>query len=165
MKRYIRPITNSQAEKQQRSVNKHDQLESERDRKRARIRRFRKERMRKRTAAELKFHAILKELRIDFRSEKILSTGGRYSKKYRLIDFYLRDYNIGVEIDGNYHLTSDQFLKDTDRTEQLKRKKRKYRNEIRFTNDEILAGTKDDVVKKLIVGIVPFAKKYLTGSK
>ena len=130
----------------------------ERKRHRDRIKGYREKRLANRTPAETAFVGFLKKRRIRFTPEKIMKVG--YGK-HRLIDFYLPDFNIGVEIDGGYHLTAEQFLKDYERTQRLKLKVGKYIDEIRFTNDEVLNGNPEELEKRIVFTVFPFAEKWL----
>ena len=55
----------------------------------------------------------------------------------RIFDFWIRFHKIIVEIDGGYHNSDDQKIKDKWRQERLI-KHGKIRNMLRFTNEDVL---------------------------
>jgi len=62
-----------------------------------------------------------------------------------IADFVCLEKSLIIEIDGGYHFTENQIVKDTDRTEILESLGFKV---IRFTNEEVLYNT-DSVVQKI----------------
>jgi len=68
-----------------------------------------------------------KPLQFKFRRQHPIS---RY-----ILDFYCHKLRLSIEIDGGYHLNSEQKTKDLERTGYLNSA---GINEIRFNNDEIL---------------------------
>lgn len=96
---------------------------------------FRKElKTDKATESEIKFKAVLKAIGVKYEFQHILFVNT--SGKFFILDFYLPDYNIGIEIDGGYHFTHEQYLKDSERTKTIL-KFIKIRNIIRFKNSEV----------------------------
>ena len=63
------------------------------------------------TYSEKKFYDYLVAHRVKFEFQKIL-----YCSKSYIVDFFLIDYKIIVEIDGEYHFTEEQQEKDWYRT-------------------------------------------------
>lgn len=59
------------------------------------------------TFYEKKFYDYLVSHRVNFEFQKIL-----YCTKNYIVDFFLIDYKVVVEIDGEYHFTEDQKEKD-----------------------------------------------------
>jgi len=86
------------------------------------------------TESETKFKAVLKAIGVKYEFQHILfvNTNG----KFFILDFYLPDYNVGIEIDGGYHFTHDQYLKDSERTKTIL-KFIKIRSILRFKNSDI----------------------------
>jgi len=84
---------------------------------------------RKPTEAELMAKRLLIKSGIAFEFQKIF-------KQYR-VDFYLRKTRTIIEIDGGYHNSDDQKIKDKWRQERLI-KHGKIRNMLRFTNEDVL---------------------------
>jgi very-short-patch-repair endonuclease len=95
---------------------------------------FRAELVANATMSEKIFKAILKSLKIKYEFQHVVfvDTDG----KFFIVDFYLPDYNVGIEIDGGYHADHEQMLKDSQRTKTIL-KKVKMRDIIRFKNDEV----------------------------
>lgn len=88
----------------------------------------------KATPSEIQFKAVLKAIGVKYEFQHIvfINTKGNFF----ILDFYLPDYNVGVEIDGGYHFTHEQYIKDEKRTRTIF-KFIKIRNIIRFKNSEI----------------------------
>ena len=63
------------------------------------------------TFYEKKFYDYLVQHRVNFEFQKIL-----YCTKSYIVDFFLIDYKVVVEIDGEYHFTEDQKEKDWQRS-------------------------------------------------
>lgn len=59
------------------------------------------------TFYEKKFYDYLVSHRVNFEFQKIL-----YCTKSYIVDFFLIDYKVVVEIDGEYHYNEDQKEKD-----------------------------------------------------
>lgn len=93
---------------------------------------FKKQLVANQTKSEKVFKALLKGCGIKYIFQKIFYA----DKSFYIVDFYLPDYNIVVEIDGGYHNTKEQIIADRKRTGKLK----KYNNikkVIRFTNKDV----------------------------
>lgn len=76
---------------------------------------FRADLIKKQTPSEARFKIILKELDIKYEFQKIFYT----ENSFYIADFYLSNYNIVIEIDGEYHNTPEQKSKDSKRTAKL----------------------------------------------
>lgn len=99
--------------------------------KRELIESYRKELIAKETKAEKLAKTLLKEMKVKFTFQQdfICKNG-----KFYFIDFYFPLLKVGIEIDGGYHLTSEQVAKDNDRTKNLEK------NGVdiyRFTNKQV----------------------------
>jgi very-short-patch-repair endonuclease len=81
------------------------------------------------TPAENLFRAHLAALGLPYRFQH-----GFFKPRYRIVDFYLQEQNLVVEIDGEYH----------NRAEDLKRDEEFQKCEgiriLRLTNDQVLSG-------------------------
>lgn len=62
-----------------------------------------------------------------------------------VLDFYCHEKRLSVELDGGYHLTKEQTLKDKERTEYLNSV---GITEFRFTNSDVLQDI-ETVIKKI----------------
>lgn len=84
------------------------------------------------TESELIYQKFLKKNKVKFDFQKII-----YNKEgsFYIVDFYVPMFNLIIEIDGGYHMTSDQINKDRHRSFILKNM---GFNVIRFTNEEVL---------------------------
>ena len=69
----------------------------------------------KSTIAEKIIKHKLKELDIKFEFQKIIKN----NKYFRIVDFYIPEYNLILEIDGDYHLDKKQKESDEKRTYYL----------------------------------------------
>src|SRR5690606_3554491 len=65
---------------------------------------------------------------------------------FYIADFYCHALHLIIEIDGGYHDTVEQKIKDEERTELLTSNKITV---IRFTNDEVINNI-DDVIKEIV---------------
>lgn len=83
----------------------------------------------------------------------------RRGKTFAIVDFWLPDYGVIVEIDGGYHNEPQQFQRDTARSADLMRKE-KVRRVVRFTNEQAM-GDDDPLLKELARQIVPWASKFV----
>jgi very-short-patch-repair endonuclease len=94
------------------------------------------------TPQEMKMKLILKELGVVYEFQKVYYTG----MTYYIVDFFLTDYNVVVELDGSQHY--DGFAKEYDalRTENLLYL-HKINRVIRFDNKELVIDT--DIKSKL----------------
>jgi very-short-patch-repair endonuclease len=94
------------------------------------------------TSAEVAFSDILKKLKISFQAQYPIS--GRY-----ILDFYLRDYNLGIEIDGSQHKNKEVRKKDICKVIEAKKngiKVIRYRNKTVLNNKSFV---KNDILKKI----------------
>lgn len=84
------------------------------------------------TESELVYQKFLKKNKIKFDFQKIIwNTDGTFY----IVDFYVPIFKLIIEIDGEYHKTTEQLNKDKHRSFILKQM---GYNVIRFTNDEVL---------------------------
>ena len=83
--------------------------------------RFRKELVSKATGAELKFKQFLDKNMVAYRFQKIVYVSIDCKQKFYIADFFFKQYNLIVELDGGYHNTPDQKIKDDMRTMHLRR--------------------------------------------
>jgi len=88
----------------------------------------------KSTPSEKIFKAVLKAIGVKYEYQHIVFTDE--FGKFFILDFYLPDYNVGIEIDGGYHFTHEQMLKDKERTKLILRKI-KIRSILRFNNSQV----------------------------
>ena len=90
------------------------------------------------TKAEILFGDYLWSNRIYFQFQK-----GFFKPFHRIVDFYLPDYSLIVEIDGSSHDTTKQkdYIKD------LRWEKERYRGTLRITNEEVFNGTFKEKLK------------------
>lgn len=96
----------------------------------------------KATPAVKHFRKLLNKLKVRYKTEKPVHT----SKSFYLIDFYIKDKGLCIEIDGGYHNTEPQKLKDKVRDSYLKSQGYVV---WRFTNEECFEMTVDTVKAKL----------------
>jgi very-short-patch-repair endonuclease len=80
--------------------------------------RFKKEHKKHRTSAE---KLLLGALKIYFKGiSKIVEQKVFYTpKSFVLIDFFLKSFFVGIEVDGGYHSTEEQKMLDEERTKTL----------------------------------------------
>lgn len=88
----------------------------------------------KATPKELVFKAVLKALKIKYEFQHVIFTD--YKGKFFIVDFYLPEYNVAVEIDGGYHFTDSQIIADNKRTKEILTRVR-LRKIIRFKNEDV----------------------------
>lgn len=91
---------------------------------------YRKNLIKNQTNSESIFKAKLKSINVSYEFQKIIFTKSNFS----IVDFYLPDYGLVIEIDGGYHLTNEQKENDKFRTAKLSNIG--YKNLKRFTNEE-----------------------------
>lgn len=97
---------------------------------------------------EIMIEKILKEINITYVPQKIFPDCK--FKKYLKFDFYLPDYNVCIEYDGEQHDSIYRFEKDTERL-----KIRKFRDQIKNIYCEekriklIRISHKEDIIAKL----------------
>ena len=121
----------------------------------ARVERFRVKSLKNPTEAEAKFGKLLTDNGIRYESQKVIKCGQRYY----IVDFYLTDYRIIVEVDGEYHEDPEQKARDEERQGRLLGKQH-IRKLVRFTNDQVMLQPKD-VLKRLVVAICPAAVLFI----
>ena len=76
----------------------------------------------KTTHAENKFKKYLSDQNVNYEFQKIIylkDNEGNVTDFY-IADFYVTDYNLIIELDGDYHDNDDQIEKDIERDETLK---------------------------------------------
>ena len=76
---------------------------------------FREDLIINKTESEKIFEVYLKLNNLKYEFQKIVYT----ENSFYIVDFYLPDYNLVVEIDGGYHFEWKQKLKDKNRTKTL----------------------------------------------
>lgn len=100
---------------------------------------FREELIANQTTAEKSAKALLKSMGIKYEFQKIFyykSKIDKYKTCFYIVDFYLPDANMAIEIDGEYHQTSKQKTADKKRTMVLRGSG--LSDVVRFTNDQVL---------------------------
>ena len=99
---------------------------------------FKKELIKKCTNAEKKFRSYLDRESIKYEFQKIIYIRDNNANiiKFFIADFYLKDYKVLVEIDGEYHNNDSQKEYDINRDILIKKK---YSNIsiIRITNEQV----------------------------
>ena len=97
------------------------------------------------TPAEQAFMDKLTELKIKFEFQKIFKA----NRENYIVDFYLPDYHIIAEIDGEYHNDPEQKQKDKIRSKNL-RTNLVVSKIVRFTNNTALApGNHKTILQRL----------------
>lgn len=91
---------------------------------------FREDLIKKQTNSEKLFKAYLKAVGVRYFFQRIFYT----ERSFRIVDFYLPDCNVVIEIDGKYH--DDNKVSDFIRTTELENYG--VQKIYRFTNDEVL---------------------------
>lgn len=86
------------------------------------------------TEGEKAAKAVLDEMCVDYEFQKPCLVAGR---SY-IMDFYLENFGICIEIDGGYHNTTEQLLRDRERTNILAKSGVLV---VRFTNEEAMNGS------------------------
>ena len=111
---------------------------------------YRDKKVKEQTRAEVITKAVLKSLKVSFEFQKIFYN----EETFYIVDFYLPDFNVVLEIDGGYHSTEEQKLKDKRREKFLRRyNKIKYIGRI---NNEVVYKTTELPGK--IKGIIEYSK-------
>jgi very-short-patch-repair endonuclease len=82
---------------------------------------FRKDLVSKATKSELVFRKFLNDNMIAHEFQKIIHVSVDCKQKFYIADFYFKRYNIIVELDGGYHYTDGQKIKDDLRSMHLRR--------------------------------------------
>lgn len=107
---------------------------------------FREGLIKRQTPSEVKFKAILKLMNIKYEFQKIFYT----EQTFYIVDFYLPEYKIIIEIDGGYHKKANQKMKDGIRTEVLSGQLKKVcriKNEC-IKNTELTIAKVKEFIKK-----------------
>ena len=91
------------------------------------------------TPAENEFRAHLAALGLPYRFQH-----GFFKPRYRIVDFYLPEQNLIVEIDGGYH------DRERDRTRDSEFQKIYGIRILRLTNEQVLAGQIPDLRSQII---------------
>ena len=73
------------------------------------------------TSSELLFKKFLDDNNISYNFQKVIFVSVDCNQKFYIADFYFKKYNLIVELDGGYHYTNEQKLKDDERTLNLRR--------------------------------------------
>lgn len=120
------------------------------------INQFKDELKEKATLAERRFEQILQKGKFKYEFQKVFKTGSGY----KVVDFHLPDYDIVVEIDGNYHDDPKQQKYDQERTRAILKVGR-IKKVLRLTNEEILDDIPAKILKKLIIFICPEVNIFL----
>ena len=112
---------------------------------------YAKELTEKITPEEQIVYKLLKESKIQFDFQKpVVCTGFRNKYVLYILDFYLLDYNIALEIDGMQHYSKEGSRKDRVRTKYIK----KYGIEVkRLSNKQLkMYSSKElgDMIKFLV---------------
>lgn len=141
------------------SLKKKKQNRAKRQRTSAIAKTYAKELVAKATKAEIAFMRFLDEFSFNYKFQRPFKHKGRFV----IVDFYLPDHKIVIEIDGEYHNDPAQIMSDRDRTNTLI-KANHIRQVVRFTNNEVLNGTKRELLQKVVVGCVP-QSSLLLGDK
>lgn len=99
---------------------------------------FQKERKRLATVPELKFQEVAEKLclRLLFQ-HRVDIMAGRRIKKFYIPDFLDMKNKLIFEVDGGYHDTDEQRIKDLNRTKDLNKMGYKV---FRITNEEVMSG-------------------------
>lgn len=84
------------------------------------------------TPAEIKMSKILDEFKITYKTQRIVYYGN--GKSFFILDFYLPADKLAIEVDGGYHDSEEQKLKDAKRSVILNEKGIRV---IRFKNEEV----------------------------
>lgn len=112
---------------------------------------YRQQKIKEQTKEETVTKAVLKSLKIPFDFQKIFYN----IETFYIVDFYLPDYNVVIEVDGGYHNTKIQKEKDAKREKFIRRyNKVKYIARIR---NEDTVDTKGLAIR--IKNIIEYSKK------
>lgn len=82
---------------------------------------FRKDLVSRATGAELKFKQLLDKNMVAYKFQKIVYVSVDCKQKFYIADFFFKQYNLIVELDGGYHYTVEQKIKDDLRSMHLRR--------------------------------------------
>lgn len=108
---------------------------------------FRTKLVQNQTESETKFKALLKAASLEYSFQHVFyyprKNGG---KGFYIVDFYLPEKNIVIEIDGGYHNSTEQKQRDKDRSKALKAEG--ILEVLRYTNEEVTSKT-EEIINKL----------------
>ncbi len=100
------------------------------------------------TGSEEKMFSILEDLGLAFEFQKIFAVKDKWIK-LKIVDFYLSDYKLIVEVDGRYHsFKSKQFYKDKKR-DKLLLKRPDVKAVVHITNKEIETLGTEKILKRI----------------
>ena len=108
------------------------------------------------TKPEQIFKDALSCLDIKYNFQKIFIV----NDKGYIVDFYLPDYLMVIEIDGDNHYENIQDQKDQKRTEDLL-SLNKIIHVLRFDNQDVLSMQIDEIKRELAIKICPFIEDLL----
>lgn len=114
--------------------------------------RFSSELKAKATPAEKHFLLLLDKLGIRYDFQMPV----RKKDHFFVVDFYLKDYATIIEIDGEYHCSLDQQVKDSSRTTEILQKT-KFARVLRYTNGEVFSFDSNRLAKDLASKLCPWA--------
>lgn len=77
---------------------------------------FMRARLKNKTRTERKMRTLLDKAKLKYVIEQVIFIS---ATQFYIADFYLPNYTVIIEVDGGYHNTPEQQLKDQNRTEQL----------------------------------------------
>ena len=112
---------------------------------------FQGELLERATAAEREFKNIMERAGVSCKFQNIM----RHTGSFSIVDFFLPQYNAVIEIDGGYHDTPEQSVKDAERTLGLMKKNR-VACVIRFKNEDVFKGD-EWVLSQLAKKLIPWA--------
>lgn len=112
---------------------------------------YRQQKIKEQTKEETVTKAILKSLKIPFDFQKIFYN----IETFYIVDFYLPDYNVVIEVDGGYHNTKVQKEKDV-RREKFIRRYNKVKYIARIRNEDTV-DTRGLAIR--IKNIIEYSKK------
>lgn len=82
---------------------------------------FRGELVSKATKSELDFKKFLDRNMVAYKFQKVVYVSIDCKQRFYIADFFFKQYNLIVELDGGYHNTPQQKIKDDMRTMHLRR--------------------------------------------
>lgn len=115
---------------------------------RSAVEKFARDNKRDQTISEMRFSKLLRKLNMEFEPQVVFSC----PPDFYIVDFYLPQHKVAIEIDGGYHKTVEQQKKDRKRTQALK-KHMSISKVLRFNNEDL--NDPSDVTWRLITGILP----------
>lgn len=108
---------------------------------------FRKDLIKRATKEEKIFRSFLDRNGIKYQFQKIMYLKNSIGniKKFYILDFYLTEYKIAVEIDGGYHNTKEQMELDALRESEIIKQYPEIRF-LRFKNEDI----KHSIIREIL---------------